>query len=171
MPRLPHPMAGYMDDPLAPIRRNGDGDAGNKRAVQWARWHAERLGIEFPGYGRDSDLNARVVDYGTQGAPEHYCIVTRTSTWHERLSGRYVRRHEREEVLRFPVPAHCAPMKDAGAWHAAHQAGLPLAECKAEGQSYRKNAERTEKARATRQAKFWAKYDAAVEACKRPVVP
>lgn len=171
MPRLPHPMAGYMDDPLAPIRRNGDGDAGNKRAVQWARWHAERLGVEWPDYVRESELDARVADLGTQAVPDWYCIVTRTFTRHERVKGRYVQRHEREEILRLPVPAHCAPTKDAEAWHAAHQAGLPLSECEAEGQGYRKNAERAEKARATRQAKWEARYAAAVEACKRPVAP
>lgn len=170
MPRLPFP-AGQDCDPLFPIRRNGDGDAGNTHAVEWARWHAERLGVAFPGRVRGSDLDARVVDLGSQIAPDWHCVVTRTFTRHERVNGRYVKRHEREEVLRLPVPAHCAPTKDAEAWHAAHQAGLPLAECEAEGQGYRKNAERAEKARATRESKWRARYAAAVEACKRPVAP
>ncbi len=169
--RLPYPCGASDDDPLALLRKNGDGDAGNKRAVAWARWHAERLGVEWPAYDYGSDLSARVVDLGTQAAPDWHCIVTRTFTRHERVNGRYVKRHEREEMLRLLVPAHCAPTKDAQAWHAAHQAGLPLAECEAEGQGHRKNAERAEKARATRESKWRARYAAAVEACKRPVAP
>ena len=109
-------------------------------ALRWLEWKCQRDGIALPA----KPWRAEFLE--DDGVCEAVLIEKFDSRWHgpqyevtygPRGGRKQVAVYRRpQELMRVAVPAWAMPVKRADLWHAAHQAGLPLADCADEGAGY-----------------------------------
>jgi hypothetical protein len=145
MRRLPFPGYGNSDPLHAPRPLHGDA-----ACMAWIRWRANRDGVTLPAFDSIRVYQSNTVN---SPGPEYSAYLYRPQD-----SGYYYSNRQSIQVGQITIPAHAIPYARVDLWHAAHQRGESLSDCYAEGMAWRVYAERTEKARATRRAKWDAQW-------------